>query len=460
MPDFSSLLQSAKKLAEKIREISNKDGQFLIITRPSADGFSSASILGKAIAREGGTFTIKFIDLALQIPPSLGEFSSDLTIILDQGEDLTNQLRGVIDTEVSVIDHHEYAQTSTGNNIIASEFGFNGSREVSTSTLSYLIAKALSEGNVELGCLALVGSMGKHQDYCRNRSFCGLNEALSQELSNLNFIEIREEPHFLGKSYMPIFKSIAYSVEPIIYGLSGRPETVKAVLEKSGIKLKREERWRTYEELSDEEKGRIVDLVHSYIGNKTHPQLLTSTSYILKNEDEHTPLREVRDFAYLLNALRKEPSLGISIAMGKRGEEVERAMHLLHDYLKMLIDEQISISTDKRRMIRRGDNVVLISGEGTVSDYIIDDLSFLLSITNDLKDKLIILKTIIGADGVVSIRKGLDFRDDISLFNILHKIGREFKIKTRGTRDYATAVVPIDKLNLFIDSLEGEIQKS
>jgi len=458
MPDFSSLLQSAKKLADKIKEISNKGGQFLIITRPSADGFSSASILGKAIVKEGGTFAIKFIDLALQIPPSLSEFSSDLTIIVDQGEDLTNQLREVISTEVSVIDHHDYMQSLTGNNIIASEFGFNGSKEVSSSTLSYLVVKALSEGNVELGCLALVGSVGDHQDCCKNRSLCSLNEALSQELSNLNLVEIREEPYFPGKSYMPIFKSIAYSIEPVIYGLSGRPETVKAVLEKSGLKLKGEQRWKTFEELSDEEKGRIVDLICSYIGSKTNLQLLTSTSYILKNEDEHTPLREVRDFAYLLNALRKEPSLGISIAMGKRGEEVERAMYLLHDYFKMLIDEQISIVTDKRRMIRRSENVVLISGEGAINDCIIDDLSFLLSITNNLKDKLVILKTIIGADGIVSIRKGPDFRDDINLFNILHKIGKEFKTKIRGTRDYATAVVPIDKLNLFIDSLEGEIQ--
>jgi len=60
--------------------------------------------------------------------------------------------------------------------------------------------------------------------------------------------------------------------------------------------------------------------------------------YELTDEDAHSPLRDVREYATLLNACGRhgQPEVGVHVAMGDRGKYYDKAIALLHRHREAL----------------------------------------------------------------------------------------------------------------------------
>ncbi len=456
MPNLPSLLHKVKETSSILREIASKSGHFLIVSKPSADGITSAAIMARALMNSGGTFTIKYLDITSKIPASLKEFSTDHAILLSLGEDLARSVSKVLKTKFSVIDHHSYSGDIEG--IIANKFGFKGSSELSSSTLSYLIAKEMMEDGKGLLGLSLAGSLGEHQDVCQKRMLCGLNEEILQEAIDAGFVELKERPLFPRLSNLPLHESIALSIDPLIQGLSGDPETVKAVLQKAGIKLTKDGKWKKFEDLSEEERVQVIDNIEPYLvigGRKAGP--LIANSYVLVREDEHTPLREGRDYGYLLESTMDDPALGTVVALGKRGREVEKATERMSKFLNKVISTSKSLVFDERRT-KFSEKTVLLMGEGIVDHKIVNAVSYVASRLPTFSSVTTILRTTFGAEGLLVVRNGYEMNDRKNLYELITNVVKTQNVKIIGHEDYLFIVSSLIKQNTIIRELRKAIE--
>ncbi len=456
MPDLPSLLHKAREVSSSLRETVSRTGHILIVSRPTADGIASASMLASALLDLGAQFTIKYIDMVSALPESLADFSADRAVLIGLGEELSSKISGLLRMKIDIIDHHSYLGDVDG--VIASKYGFNGALDVSSSTLTYLVMKEVVENPVKYACLALVGSLGEHQDLCQRRSLCGLNEEVLREATNAELIELKERPLFPRLYNLPLHESIALSIDPLIQGLSGEPDTVRAVLEKAGIRLTRNGRWRTYEDLSKDERELLIDTIEPYLiigGRKAGP--IIAASFSLVKEDEHVPLKDGRDYAHLLEASSSEPALGTVVAMGKRGREVIDAAERMNKYLMEVISAAKSLLYDERRL-RLFEGVAVLMGEGVVNYKVANAVSYVASRLPTLSPYITILKTTLGAEGIVILRKGSDVKDDRNLYEIAANVSKHHNAKAMGHEAYALIISSLIKQSTIIRELRKALE--
>lgn len=457
MPDFQALTQLINEVSRKVRDVIAQEGHILLLSRPRADGIAATGILAKSIMRMEGRFTIKFSNMFLDRPSSVGEVRADLVFLLDLGEDLSKEMSNILSTEHIVIDHHIHEEYDELD-IVPNRFGFRGSDEVSTSTLTYMLAKSLSEENKDMVASAVVGSIGARQDVCDRRSLCSLNEALLQEAINSGYVETRDGIVLLGIFNHPIHESIAFTVDPFITSLAGNVETCKSVLLNAGIELRYEYKWKTFDMLSEDERKKLMNTLSSYLAISGDTlESIMGTIFILKQEDEHTPLKEAREFSYLLDSFYEEAGNGVSIIMGKRGREVEEGKNRLISYLNKVIEQTKALMVDEKRLVVNDDIAILI-GDGIVDDLFLEPVSYVVSNMPKFRNKLILLRGVSGPNGLVAIRKGRNLSRELNVFSLVNSIKSEFEARLLGHETYVLATLPLVKQKAFIEEIKKVIR--
>jgi len=170
--------RKANQAIAELRE--TKPKEVLIIHHDDADGLCSAAITKRALEREKlkvKTFclekvyteviedlhsktgqTLFYVDIGSSHADLISEYNKDrnLTIILDHHDPKPSKDPKVLDLN---LEHH----------------GFKGETDFSGATCCYLFAKSLSENNMDLSYLALVGSCEIPQ------GFLGLNKLVLEE---------------------------------------------------------------------------------------------------------------------------------------------------------------------------------------------------------------------------------------------------------------------------------------
>lgn len=457
MPDFSALEQLINEVSKKVRDVIIQGGHILLLSRPGADGIAATGILAKSIMRMEGRFTIKFSNMFLDRLPSVSELQTDLVFLIDLGEDLSKEISNALSAEHIVIDHHIHEDHGELD-IVPNRFGFRGSDEVSTSTLTYMLAKSLSEENRDTVASTIVGSLGARQDICDKRSLCSLNEALLQEAINLGYVETKEGIVLLGISNHPIHESIAFTIDPFITSLAGNVETCKSVLSNAGIELRYEYRWKTFDMLSEDERKKLMNILSSYLAISGDTlESLMGTIFILKQEDEHTPLKEAREFSYLLDSFYEEAELGVSIIMGKRGREVEEGRDRLISYLNKVIEQTRALMVDEKRLVLN-DEVAILIGDGIVEELLLEPVSYVVSNMPKFRDKLVLLRGVSGPNGLIAIRNGRRFSRKLNVFSLINSVKSKFEAKLLGHETYVLATLPLVKQKTFIEEIKKIIR--
>lgn len=452
MPELSSLRQKVAEVSLSLKETISKSGHILIISRPTPDGIVSASMLANALLELGARFTIKYLDITSKLPGSLADFSAEHSVLIGLGEELTSTISGTLKTKCEIIDHNFYLGDVNG--AIASNYGFSGMLETSSSTLTYLVVKEMVENPVKYSHLALVGSLGEHQDMCQKRSLCGLNEQVLQEAINAELVELKERPLFPRLYNLPLHESISLSIDPLIYNLSGDPDTVRAILQKAGIRLMKDGRWRTYEDLSKDERELLMNTLEPYfvVGGKKADSII-ATSYILAKEDEHSPLKDARDYAYVLEATKPDPALGTTIVMGKRGGEVELAAKLMKKFLKEVIFATKSILGDERRL-RFSENLAILMGEGVVNYNLANAVSYVMSRFPTLSSYITLLTTTFEAESIIILRKGVHYDKAKNLYKVAVEASKPHNAKVLGHEGYALILSSLAKQIAILRELQ------
>ena len=379
-----SFAKMAAQAASILKEAMEKDQEALVLTHLDADGLASAGIIASVLARDEKPFMVRVVNQLSQEDYEFLAKHKGPIVMTDLGSGYLDEIGGI--KSIFVIDHHMPRGKAGEGTIHVNPHlcGIDGTREMSASGATYLVAREYDGSSSNLAAMAIVGALGDMQDKVGKRALTGANEAIVREAEESGVLEVMEDLIFFGRESRPMYKSISVTTEPYLPGLSGEDDAVIALLVKAGIALKEDDRWRTIGDLTVEEKQNIFAAVMQKLisdGFDTSGMLeLTGKVYTLVKEDRWTPLRDAREFATLLNACGRLSRQGIAIAlcMGERGRVLQESMALVEEY-RRATRQTIEKLLATPGAVNMYENFTLLSGEGIVEEKMLGAIASILS---------------------------------------------------------------------------------
>ncbi|MEM3583859.1 MAG: DHH family phosphoesterase [Nitrososphaerales archaeon] len=468
MGKIEELFNRAKIIGEVIDQKIKERKNILILGHLDADGITSASIIAKAILRKNGRFVVRIINnLKLKTVYELKEEDYDFYIFCELGAGMGRQIKEILNDKWIVIDHHQINEDEKSiDNVINSwQFGIDGTREISAAGMSYIVALTMDKNNIDLSCLAIVGALGDKQDQGEGRSVMGLNEIIVKDAIESGCLKVTKDLMFYGRETKPIHEAIASTTTPFIPGLTGNRDSCLATLTSAGIKLKEGVRWRTIAELSEEEKGKVVEAIIPYLTLTPNAvdkvRELIGNIYTLEREDEHTSLRDGREFATLLNACGRTGNggVGVSICLGDRDFALQEGERILIEYKHILNNYVQNILNDEKRIVE-GKWSFMVIGDGLIDEKMLGAVSSILGGIAKFEGKALFVKTITD-DGDISFsaRKTRGCNPALNLGSIM---AEAIKLEgVGGGHDVAAgARIPLQRLNEFLKIIEDRLREA
>ena len=382
-----------------------------ILTHNDADGVASGGIISCVANRLSIPFKTSVEKrLDQQILTSVAEEKPQLVVLTDFGSGYLDLVGNTLpECDVIILDHHMPVGTQSRRVIQVNPLlqGIDGSRDIAASGVCYLFARQISEKNVDLALLGLIGGIGDQQDKGEKKSLKGLNTLIEVDAENHGLLSKTVDLIFYGHETRPVARAIANTMTPFIPGLSGREDSCVAFLNHIGISLKVGDRLRSLSDLNEEEKRNIFSALSSHMvaqgcsAATVHD--LIGTVYTFQNEAPTTPLRDGREYASLLNACARmrRPSLGVSICLGDRGEAMQAADQIVNEYRRRI--------GGYLEWLRFGEHITELSSiyvlkAGTdIDENIVGVVSSILLSQGILKSGKPIISAAISDDGTIKI---------------------------------------------------------
>lgn len=393
-PDSEGLLSKAAKAAGILKDKASHGSKVLLLSHHDADGLSAVGILGASLARMKAKFQLRVIkELDPQTLDDALRSEPDFLALTDIGSGQLESLRQRAGKhEVLVIDHHPPSGRPASGifQLNPHEFGIDGATEISAAGLSYLVARNLSQTNMDLSVLAVVGALGDMQDKNKERRLRGLNELAVQDAVNRGYIRTDKDLLFFGRETRPIHRALALTTTPYLPRLSGEEDNCAALLTSRKIPLKDGDRWRTISDLSHKEKQTILTAIVGLLVSKgfkgSRALELIGTVYTLTNEPAGSPTRDAREFSSMLNACGRmdRQSLAVAVCLGERGTILDEIQEVVASYRKTLAD-YMNWLTATATAVMELEVVCVVRGEDKIAENMTGALSSILSSAGHLK---------------------------------------------------------------------------
>ncbi|MEM5766255.1 MAG: DHH family phosphoesterase [Candidatus Aenigmatarchaeota archaeon] len=334
-----------------------------IFSHLDADGLTSAAIISRMLLRNGQNFELKILkQLTEKTIDKIKARESDVLFFLDLGSGQASLLKRILEkTQVFVLDHHEPENFQNNNFFHLNPLLF-GEEEISSSIICYLFAKNISIENTDLIDLAIVGALGDEQD--EGWKLKGLARKILEEAETLGKIVVSKGIRLYGRNTRPIHKSLEYSFDPFIPGISGSESQVVQFLSELGISVKENGEWKKLKDLTIQEQQRLASAIileRLKFSQQNAVDIFGEIYTILDREEE---LQDAREFATILNACGRtgNASIGIRLCLGepnimKIWEIIEDYRREINESIKLLKEGDIIISTQNANFILAGNKI-------------------------------------------------------------------------------------------------------
>ncbi|MCS7120508.1 MAG: DHH family phosphoesterase [Candidatus Bathyarchaeota archaeon] len=469
----SDLMDRAKEAAERILEAANNGLGFLVISHRDADGISAAGIAGAFLSRLDAAFRIRierWLDEKVLQQISLEKDS--IIIMCDMGGGNLGLIKEKAEAKnIIIFDHHQPEDGRDDESILhinPTLCGIDGGKELSGAGTVYLASKAISENNVDLAHLAVIGALGDMQDKYEERRLGGVNEIIVEDAVKAGYLEEETDLLLFGRETRPIYKALALTTNPYIPGISGQEDRSIAFLTKLGIPLKRDEKWLALRDLSHEEKQRIFSGLCEYLLSKGYRSesatSLIGTAYVLKREEPWTPLRDAREYSMLLNAVGRtgRAGVGIAICLGDRNAALAEANVALEEY-RQLISEHLKLLETNKERIEEMDSIYVIHGGQNINESLVSTISSILATNLPKSEKPLIAYSIVPEENIAKFSARTNEKMTEKGFNIgeIMRISAEkFSGIGGGHNIAAGAQVPIEHIKSFIAYVNDLVRAS
>ena len=453
-------LRYISEVADKLRE---SKGPALIVSHYDADGISAASIVCKLLSELGIFYQLKIVEqLTPKMFSSITSSSYNPVFILDMGSGLKRPQ--IKDKEMFILDHHLPSREDRTDDDVyelnPNLYGIDGSTDISSSGIAYLLARELMDEYVTLSPMALIGALGDRQDVGEKFSFKNINLFILNEAKKYNIVQVRIGLRLFGSLSRSLVKALAYTVDPYIPGISGNEAASLNFLTKIGIKVVKEGKPRTLKDLSEDEVRALATELIKYMINTGLPvseaERIFGYNYYIRREQ--SPLADLREFSYVLNACGRmeRHDLGIALCLHRSGEHVREALSLLKDYRRVISETLSFIRGNKDAIVRTYERVLHISLGDVINDKTAGAIASLITSSEANTSHKVICVSVNSKDNLVklSLRKGKKVQKDIHIGEILSKLSEKYGIVGGGHENAGGALIRRDKLNEFLNDLD------
>lgn len=347
-------------VAKEFEKIS-QGKEIQVISHFDTDGISSAAIMIKALKRLDKKFS-------MQILKSLdSQFIRDLpkdkiTVFLDLASGSLDQISESGLKDVFIIDHHEIIQ-DIPENVLVINPELHKKQKISSSSLVYLFVRELDSKNKELAKLAILGMVG---------------DMLEKEIDKLNN-DILEDGEIKRKrglliypSTRPLNRTLEFSSQPFIPGVTGNMEGVIELLRETGVETKNG-KYKSIIELNEEEMEKLITAI--VLRNpKCKVRELVGDIFLIKLFNK---LEDARELSAIVNACSRygDPTTAILFLM--EFPEAKKKAESIHIKYKQQLISGLKIANQIEK--HEGNGYIIMNAGEEIKDTMIGTVCSILS---------------------------------------------------------------------------------
>ncbi len=438
------MLTLPDKLEKKLEQASNileEYDKFRIITHYDADGITSAAVLVRALMKEQKGFHTTFVSsFPDNIPEGLPVICTDI------GNSHLKRIKENTERTI-VLDHHKVEKNIEGNSnhifINPHSYGIDGAREISGSTLTFLLSIHHDKGNWSNVFYALAGAAADKQNI---GGFKGVNKQIVDTAIDKKVLKKKYGLYIDGEG---LKDALMKAGDPYFPKISGREAKIDELIDK--IDLDPET---SVLELPGDKDRRLTSILVLSLLRKDIP------NHVIESVKGPHFLNEGLDFDIellykLLNSCARtnQAGLGLSICLGdkssiKKGKEIRKEYReKMIKRLNQLEDEGIEKKDHiqyffEEKKERKGE----LAGLGML--YLLDQRYPTFGMTEVDGD------IDLSARGTKDmVNRGLD------LGSLCRKIAGNHEGSGGGHDIAAGATIPKDNLDQFLDEMDKEVGK-
>jgi len=434
----NSLEEQITFVAEKFKKLP-KDEEIQIISHFDTDGISSATIITKALTRMDRPFSLKILkSLDEQIIRDLPK--DEIILFLDLASGSLDQIKETNLSKVFIIDHHEIIQEVPKNVEIINP-QLHEKQKISSSSLVYLFARELDSKNKELAKLAILGMVG---------------DMLEKEIDKLNngILEDGEIKRKRGlliyPSTRPLNRTLEYSSNPFIPGVTGDIEGVIELLRETGIESTNG-KYKSIIELETEEMEKLITAI--ILRNpKSKPSEIVGDIFLIKL---YNKLEDARELSAIVNACSRygDPTTAIRFLMEipsakkkAEGIHIKYKQHLVSGLKYMPLAEKIE-----------GNGFVIINAKEKVKDTMIGTIASILSNSSIYEEGTIVVTMAHYEDKIKISARNVGKRGR-NVREILNSVVEEIGGEVGGHKSAAGCNILQKKEKQFVDLLKKNLE--
>ena len=435
----------SKSLESEIEKISSKflesilDKDIFIISHFDTDGITSATILIQTLRKLDKRFSLKIVT-RLEEETILDLPRDKVIVFLDLASGSLNYLSKMNFENVFIIDHHQIFQEIPEKlNIINPQL--NGKEEISSSSLTYLFCKYLSEDTKELAKLAVLGMIGD----CMEKSIDKLNNLI------INDGEVKRKRGLLiYPSTRPLNRTLEYCSDPYIPGITGNPQGVTELLREVGLSPLNG-KYKSLIELNDNEMSKLVTSI--VLKNpKVKNREIIGDIFLIKFFNK---LEDARELSAIINACSRLGESETAVQFCMELTKAKKRAELMHTKYKQFIISGVKFVSESEKI--EGNGFVIINAKDKIKDTIIGTIASILSNSSIYEEGTVITTMAYYEDKIkVSSRSvgksGRNLREILS--SVIEKIGGD----VGGHEVAAGCMLKQEKEKEFLDCLKKSLE--
>lgn len=434
-----------------------KEKKVKVLTQFDADGITSAAILTKALMRENSNFEVHVMkQLTSDEIKNLKVSEEDLLILADFGSGQLIMLKDIIEkTQVIVLDHHETSDISHLNLFHVNPLLF-GEDEMSASIVCYLFAKFLNLRNVDLVDISIIGAAADEAD--EKWEFKGLIKKVLEEGELIGKISVVRGLRLYGRNTRPIFKSLAFTFDPFIPGISGSESQAVQFLSDLGISVKDGQEWKKLKDLTLDEQQRLASaIIMERMKTEEDASDIFGDIHTLFGRPED--LQDVREFATLINACGRTGNhdIAIRILLGDYSV-MEKCWGVMDQYRGMISDGLNWIRNNKKSILQLPKANIIIA-KSNIDETVIGTVSTIVLNSGMVDQSKPLFGLAYTQDGKIKVSARVSKTlKELNLKDIISKAAESLGGEGGGHVSAAGGLIPRGKEAEFVRLVGGEVE--
>ncbi len=441
MKEVINFLQNEIRPIVKTFLEKSENQEVQIISHFDTDGITSASIIIQALKKADRKFSLKIVKNLT--PEIINELQKDkVTLFIDLASGSLNHIQSAELKDVFIIDHHEVPEKEIPENVKIINPQISIKQPISSSGLTYLFCKEISQENKNLAKLAVLGMIGDNLE----KEIDTLNNGILEEGEI-----IRKRGLLIYPATRPLNRVLEYSSNPYIPGVTGDMKGVLELLRESGLSPENG-KYKSIIELDEKEMKKITTAI--LLRNpKIKNSELVGDLFLIKMFNK---LEDARDLSAIINACSRSGNPEVAIKFCMEISNAKKQAESIHIKYKQLLISGLKYAQETNEKIQ-GKGFVIINAKKNIPDTMAGTIASILS-NSKIYETGTVITTMAYYDDKIKISARISGRQGRNVREILAKVISETDGEVGGHKFAAGCMINQNKEKQFIDLLKKNLE--